>query len=71
MTSSLRQKSKGYEAQDFDNHFAVDAAFIRMSFAQQMVNLIIGRKYFLIGSGIVFNGRGDGAELHIYSKYMS
>jgi len=31
----------------------------------------IGRKYFLIGNGMVMNGRGDGVELGVNTKYIN
>ncbi|MCP4134774.1 MAG: alginate export family protein [bacterium] len=56
---------------DHTNHIDLDVAYITMTTSGRSLRLSIGRKYFLLGSGVLFNDRGDGAELNFYSKYIN
>jgi hypothetical protein len=51
------------------NNIDLDVGYFYMSAAQNSVNYSVGRKFYLLGSGLVFNGRGDGGEFNLYSKY--
>jgi hypothetical protein len=51
------------------NNIDLDAGYFYMPIANNSINYSIGRKFYLMGSGLVFNGRGDGGEFNFYSKY--
>lgn len=51
-----------------DNLYDLDVAFFEWMSEKRTARFSAGRKFFLIGTGIVFNGRGDGAEFNIYSS---
>lgn len=53
------------------NVLDLDIGYISMATPRRNLNFSVGRKYYLIGSGLVLNGRGDGAEFNIYSKYLN
>jgi hypothetical protein len=53
------------------NVLDLDLGYIAMASKRKEVDFSVGRKYFLVGSGLVLNGRGDGAEFNYYSKYIS
>jgi hypothetical protein len=53
-----------------ENDIDLDAGYFSMSILNNRIDYSLGRKFFLLGSGILFNGRGDGGELNIYSKYI-
>ncbi|MFH0975303.1 MAG: alginate export family protein [Spirochaetota bacterium] len=54
---------------DNENDIDLDAGFFYMSLLKNSINYSVGRKFYLLGSGLVFNGRGDGGEFNFYSKY--
>ena len=64
-------KDEGYGADKFDNLFDLDLGFIDASFLNNVLQLQFGRKYFVLGTGLVFNGRGDGAEFNFFSKWIN
>ena len=51
-----------YENVDSDNVIDLDQAFLSMTDSDGMIKFAAGRKYYNIGTGLVLNGRGDGAE---------
>lgn len=53
------------------NVIDLDVGFIDISNNTKNINFSIGRKYFIVGSGLVFSGRGDGAEFNFYSPYIN
>ncbi len=53
-----------------ENNLDLDAGYFYMPVAQNSVNYSIGRKFYLLGSGLVLNGRGDGGEFNFYSRYV-
>lgn len=53
-----------------DHLVDLDAAFIDAQFLGKKLEVILGRKYFLLGSGLVLNGRGDGVEVDVYTRYI-
>ncbi|MFC1670943.1 hypothetical protein ACFL20_11170 [Spirochaetota bacterium] len=62
---------EGYKLPDeVENQFDVDLAFLKMSFLDQKLRFYVGRKFYILGSGLVYNGRGDGTELNFYSTYV-
>lgn len=50
-----------------ENILDLDLAFISMTMADKSLNLQAGRKFFNLGTGLVLNGRGDGAEVRYFS----
>jgi hypothetical protein len=54
---------------DTNSLFDLDLGFIKIGNDSDTLQLFMGRKFFLIGTGLVMNGRADGAELNIYSRY--
>ncbi len=59
------------EPTDTDHVFDLDIASLDMSFFDRRLSVKLGRKYFLVGSGLVLNNRGDGGEINFYSKYVN
>ena len=59
------------DAYDTENILDLDVAFLDMSFMNERVRVTLGRKYFIVGSGLVLNDRGDGGELDIFSSYVN
>ncbi len=55
---------------DSENTIDLDLAFIQMATPGGALRLAAGRKYFILGTGLAFNGRGDGAELNLYSRFV-
>jgi hypothetical protein len=53
------------------NVLDLDLGYIAMATKRKDVDFTVGRKYYIIGSGLVFDGRGDGAEFNYHSKYIS
>ncbi len=62
---------KGSASAKNKNVLDLDLGYITMATPRRNVDFTAGRKYFLLGSGIVMNGRGDGAEFNFYSKYIN
>ncbi len=56
---------------DSDNMLDLDLCYINMSFFSRTVTLALGLKYFTLGSGLVLDGRGDGGEINIFSRYLN
>jgi len=53
-----------------ENTIDLDLAFIQMATPGGALRFSAGRKYFILGTGLAFNGRGDGAELNLYSRIV-
>ena len=53
-----------------ENTIDLDLAFIQMATPGGALRFAAGRKYFILGTGLAFNGRGDGAELNLYSRIV-
>lgn len=60
---------KNMNIDDKNNVFDLDIASLTIPVYKKNIRLVLGRKYYVAGSGLVLNGRGDGAELQIYSKF--
>ncbi|MBN2402826.1 MAG: alginate export family protein [Spirochaetes bacterium] len=52
-----------------ENNIDLDVGYFYMSLLNNSINYSVGRKFYILGSGIIFNGRGDGGEFNYYSKY--
>ena len=60
-----------YSSVESDNLLDLDLAYLSTSSGSGALNLSLGRKYYSIGSGVVLNGRGDGAETSFFSSIFS
>lgn len=60
-----------YKQLEDKNIFDLEQAFVTMTFADAAFKFSAGRKYYNIGTGLVLNGRGDGAELGITTPVYS
>lgn len=67
----LSKKGLSNENVKSDNSFDLDLGFIAVSDNDGSLKLSAGRKYFNIGTGLVLNGRGDGAELNYSASMLS
>jgi len=61
----------GYEIDNYDNFFDLELAYLDFYNSDYSLNIAAGRKYFILGTGLTFNGRGDGLELKYFSKYLN
>lgn len=55
-------------AEDNDHIVDLDVGYLHLSNTSGSVQLSLGRKFFIIGTGLILNGRGDGGELEIYTS---
>lgn len=60
-----------YSSVESDNLFDLDQAYIDARTSEGEVTIAAGRRYFTIGTGLVLDGRGDGAELSINGAFFS
>lgn len=67
----LSKKGESYDNTETDNTIDLDQAFISMSAVNGAVKFSAGRKYYSIGTGLVLNGRGDGAEFDYAASVLS
>jgi len=67
----LSKKGETYDNTETDNIIDLDQAFISMSAMEGAIKISAGRKYYSIGTGLVLNGRGDGAELNYTTSVIS
>lgn len=65
----IREKGTGNEKDT--NVIDLDIGYLGMASPRREVDFSVGRKYFVLGSGLVLEGRGDGAEFNFYSKYVN
>ena len=49
---------------ELDNIVDVDLAFLDMFFLNKELQVTVGRQYFIVGTGLVLNGRGDGVNVN-------
>jgi hypothetical protein len=65
-------KNKGFGKIDKnDNQFELDMAYAGFSNESRSLNISAGRKFYSVGTGLVLNGRGDGAEVDYYSSTVN
>lgn len=62
--------SSNYGGDTSDNVLDLDVGFVRLFTASRSVMLSAGRKFFALGNGIVLNGRGDGGELALSTRFV-
>jgi hypothetical protein len=53
------------------NVIDLDLGYIDMATPRKEFQASVGRKYFNLGTGTVLNGRGDGVELGVNTKYIN
>ena len=53
------------------NIIDLDIAMLDAKFLNDSIRFSLGRKYFLIGSGFLLNGRGDGAQLEWFNSILN
>lgn len=56
------RKPGGSSIDTTDNVVDLDVAYIGMANRYQNMKLFVGRKFYILGTGLVFSGRGDGIE---------
>ncbi len=67
----LSKKGDTYSKAESDNTIDLDQAFISTTIKEGALRFSAGRKYYSIGTGLVLNGRGDGAELDLTASVLS
>ncbi len=68
-TGTMYEKDSG--ASDTGHVVDLDIASLNMSFFNKQLTVQAGRKYFLVGSGLVLNNRADGMEVNYFNKYVN
>ncbi len=63
-------KPEGMKIDTTENEPDLDAAYYSISVLDNALRFSLGRKFYLVGTGLVFNGRGDGVEIDIFSKFI-
>ena len=56
-------KPSGSSLDTTDHVYDLDVAYIGMANRYQNMKLFVGRKFYILGTGLVFSGRGDGIEV--------
>ncbi len=67
----VRTDPVDWEGLKSDNMLDLDLGYIDMSFFGKSLNVAVGRKYFFLGTGLVLNGRGDGADIRLNAGPVS
>jgi hypothetical protein len=70
-TKILSKNGDSYKNTKTDNIFDLDQAFIAMTYFDAALQFSAGRKYYSIGTGLVLNGRGDGAQMTLTGSVFS
>lgn len=68
---NLRKLKENNRDIDNSNIADLDLGYIGFTFADKSINISLGRKFFILGTGLTFNGRGDGGEIDIYTSYIN
>lgn len=58
------------DIEESENVLELELAFLRWASDNNMFRVSLGRRYFSVGTGVVLNGRGDGAELGIFTPLV-
>lgn len=66
----LADTGTAYATVENDNVLDLDLAYFSQSTASGNIVFSAGRKYYNLGTGVVLNGRGDGAELLYFSRLV-
>ncbi|MBN1533076.1 MAG: alginate export family protein [Spirochaetes bacterium] len=61
----------GFNLDRADNVVDLDVGFIEISNSRHSMTLTLGRKFFLLGTGLVLDGRGDGLQFDFRTSYIS
>jgi len=62
---------EGYGLDPYSNVVDLDVGFIEISNGQHSLTFTVGRKFFLLGSGLVMDGRADGIEFSFRTGYIN
>jgi hypothetical protein len=52
------------------NLIDLDAGYVDYKTENRMIQVTLGRKFFLIGTGLIINGRADGGEIAVYTPLV-
>jgi hypothetical protein len=64
------EKPEGSDLDDTENDIDLDVGYYYISLRDNTINFFAGRKFFLLGTGLLFNGRADGGEFNFFSRYV-
>ncbi len=67
----LAELYQEYRDIENDNSVDLDLGYIGFRSDDSTLQLFLGRKYFLVGTGLVMNDRADGAEVKLYSSIVN
>ncbi|MCL1865169.1 MAG: alginate export family protein [Spirochaetes bacterium] len=67
----ITQRQGTYDNYKSDNVLDLDQAFLSASYLNNSISFSLGRKYYTMGTGLVLNGRGDGAEAVFHLSVFS
>jgi len=59
--------SDNYDGDESKNLIDIDTGYIELATSRRAFSFAAGRKFFLVGSGTVLAGRGDGADIRLRS----
>lgn len=59
--------SENYDGDKSKNMIDIDTGYIELATSRRAFSFAAGRKFFLVGSGTVLAGRGDGADIKLKS----
>jgi hypothetical protein len=62
---------EGYGLDNYSNVVDLDVGFIEISNRRHSVTLTLGRKFFLLGSGLLLDNRADGLEFSFRTGYIN
>jgi len=58
------------DIEESENMLELEMAFLRWSTDNNFLRVNLGRRYFTVGTGVVLNGRGDGAEVSVFTPVV-
>lgn len=65
-----QDSSSGQKVDSFKNTIDLDMAYVEVGTTSGKIKADIGRKLFYVGNGLALNGRGDGANVDLLTKYV-
>jgi hypothetical protein len=63
-------KPEGMDIDTTQNEPDVDAAYYSISAMDNALRISFGRKFYILGAGLIFNGRGDGGEIDLFTSFF-
>jgi len=67
----LAELYQEYRDIENDNSVDLDLGYVGFKSDDSSLQVFLGRKYFLVGTGLVMNNRADGAEVKLYSNILN